>query len=305
MRIVTWLLVLAGIGIAVAGVAAILAQASSGVQPWSHELSDNFIFVKAIPFALGLGVVVGLLGGAGSRGARATRPDGAVRRFSRTSIFVHWAISLGFLLALPTGMWQYLGGILDVNAPLPLYLFYRVHYIGASIILFSLAAFLSYSWMSHDRSLLVPRGQWRLHLRGLMEELPRAIRSRLAGVLRVDLREAAPRPGTFTFYEKVVSFPSWTFVLTLITVTGLVKAVRFVIEMPGLFLFFNSTLHVSAMVLIVLKILDHLRYTLVEWPLMVAMVTGWLPARRPGTRRAPAAEPTGSSSAGALGRSDS
>jgi hypothetical protein len=150
----------------------------------------------------------------------------------------------------------------------------------------------------------VPRGQWRSHFRGLMEELPRAISSRVAGLLRVNLREAAPKPGTFTFYEKVVSFPSWTFVLALITVTGLVKAVRFVVEMPGLFLFFNSTLHVSAMVLIVLKVLDHLRYTVARWPMMVAMVTGWLPARRPGPRRAPATEPTGSSAAGALGGSD-
>jgi cytochrome b subunit of formate dehydrogenase len=305
MRIVTWLLVLAGLGIAVAGTAAILGQAASGAQPWSHELSDNFVFIKAIPFVLGLGVVVGLLGGAPSRGAGATRPDGAVRRFSRTSIFLHWVTALGFLLALPTGVWQYLGGILDVNAPLPLYLFYRVHYIGAAIILFSLAAFLSYSWMGRDRSLLVPRGQWRTHLRGLMDELPRMISSRIAGLLRVDLREAAPRAGTFTFYEKVVSFPSWTFVLVLITVTGLVKAARFEVELPGLFLYFNSTLHVTAMVLIVVKVLDHLRYTVARWPMMVAMATGWLPARRPDAQHAPAPGPTGSSPAGALGRSDS
>jgi cytochrome b subunit of formate dehydrogenase len=305
MRIITWLLVLAGLGIAIAGVAAVLGQATSGTQPWSHELSDNFVFIKTMPFTLGLGVVVGLLGGIGSPGARATRADGAVRRFSRTSIFLHWVIALGFLLALPTGLWQYLGGILDVNAPLPLYLFYRVHYIGASIILFSLAAFLSYTWMSRDRSLLVPRGQWRSHLRGLMEELPRAISSRIAGLLRVDLRDAAPKAGTFTFYEKVVSFPSWTFVLILITVTGIVKAARFVVEMPGLFLFFNSTLHVTAMVIIVVKVLDHLRYTVARWPMMVAMVTGWLPTRRSRTRRAPTAEATGSSAAEALGGSDS
>jgi cytochrome b subunit of formate dehydrogenase len=305
MRIVTWLLVLAGLGIAIAGGAAILGQAASGAQPWGNELSDNFVFIKAIPFVLGLGVVVGLLGGTPSRGAGATRPDGAVRRFSRTAMFLHWMIALGFLLALPTGVWQYLGGILDVNAPLPLYLFYRVHYVGAAIILFSLAAFLSHSWMSRDRSLLVPRGQWRTHLRGLMEELPRIISSRIAGLLGVNMRDAAPRAGTFTFYEKVVSFPSWTFVLVLITVTGLVKAARFGVELPGLFVFFNSTLHVTAMVIIVVKVLDHLRYTVARWPMMVAMVTGWLPPRRPDARRAPTPEPTGSSPAGALGGSDS
>ena len=280
MRILTLLLVLAGLGLAVAGVATILGQASAGAQPWSNELSDNFVFIKAMPFALALGVAVGLLGGSGARRRAATRTDGSVRRFSRTSILLHWLITLGFVLALPTGIWQYLGGILDVTAPVPLYTIYRFHYIGATLILFCLAAFLSYSWMSGDRSLLVPRGQWSSHLRGLMEELPRSIARRLAGLLGIDLREPAPAAGRFTFYEKVVSFPSWSFVLTLITLTGLVKAGRFVVEVPGLVLFISSTLHVAAMVLIILKVLDHLRYTIARWPLMVAITTGWLPARR-------------------------
>jgi cytochrome b subunit of formate dehydrogenase len=279
VRILSLLLVLAGLGIAVAGVAAILGQASTGAQPWSSELSDNFVFVKAMPFALGLGVALGLLGGSGARRRAATRADGSVRRFSWTSIFLHWLITIGFVLALPTGIWQYLGGILDVTAPFPLYTIYRVHYIGATIILFGVAAFVSYSWMSGDRSLLVPRGQWRSQLRGLMDELPRAIAGRVAGPLRVDMREPAPATGRFTFYEKVVSFPSWTFVLTLITLTGLIKAVRFLVEIPGLVLFLSSTLHVAAMVLIILKVLDHLRYTIARWPLMVAMTTGWLPRR--------------------------
>ncbi len=297
------LLALAGLGIAIAGISAILTQANSGVQPWSSELSDNFVFIKAMPFAVGLGVALGLLGGSGTTRRGATRRDGAVRRFSRTSIFLHWTITIGFLLALPTGIWQYLGGILDVNTPVPLYLFYRLHYIGATIILFSLGAYLTYSWMSGDRSLLVPRGEWRSHFRGLLEELPRSVASRIAGRLRVNMREPAPAAGRFSFYEKVVSFPSWTFVLALITLTGLVKAIRFVVEVPGIVLFFSSTLHVAAMVLIILKVLDHLRYTIARWPLMVAITTGWLPARQTADARAAAAERTGSA-ASALRGSD-
>lgn len=296
MRVLSLLLVLAGLGIAVAGGAAILAQASSGIQPWSPELSDNFIFIKTMPFALGLGVAVGLLGGSGARRRAATRADGSVRRFSRTSIFLHWLATLGFVLALPTGIWQYLGGILDVNLPIPLYSIYRFHYIGATVILFCLAAFVSYSWMTGDRSLLVPRGQWGSHLRGLMDELPRNIARRVAGPLRVNMRDQAPSPGRFTFYEKVVSFPSWTFVLALITITGLIKSVRFLIEIPGLVLFLSSTLHVAAMVLIIIKVLDHLRYTIARWPMMVAMTTGWMPRRRAAGDRV-AAEPSGSAAA--------
>jgi cytochrome b subunit of formate dehydrogenase len=295
VRIISLLLVLVGVGIAAAGVFTILGQAGTGIQPWSPELSDNFVFIKTMPFALGLGIAAGLLGGSGARRRNATRADGSVRRFSRTSILLHWLAALGFVLALPTGIWQYLGGILDVILPIPLYAIYRFHYIGATVILFCLAAFLSYNWMTGDRSLLVPRGQWGSHLRGLMDELPRTISRRVAGLLRVNMREPAPPAGKFSFYEKVVSFPSWTFVLVLITVTGLIKAVRFLVEIPGLVLFLSSTLHVAAMVLIIIKILDHLRYTIARWPMMVAMTTGWLPSRPGADRLTP--EPSGSAAA--------
>ena len=66
--------------------------------------------------------------------------------------------------------------------------------------------------------------------------------------------------------------------LALITLTGLVKAARYVLPVPGPILYGASTLHVAAMVLIVIKVLDHLRYTFARWPLVIAMATGW--ARR-------------------------
>jgi hypothetical protein len=302
VRIVTWLLVLAGLALAAVGIMAALGQASSGAQPWSNELSDNFVFIKALPFVLGLGVAVGLLM-ARTYGAK-VRSDGAVRRWSPGTVFGHWVLTLGFVLALPTGMWQYLGGILDVNLPIPIYLFYRVHYIGASIVLFAVTAFVSYLWMTGDRSLLVPRGQWKRHLLGLAYELPPSIRGRYAKLLRVDLSQPRPPAGKFAFYEKVVEFPSWSIILALITVTGLVKAARYVVPVPGFVLWLSSTLHVAAMVVIVIKLLDHLRYTLPRWPLMASMATTWLkegsaPARRQG------ATEHGGSAAGVVGGGDS
>jgi cytochrome b subunit of formate dehydrogenase len=228
------------------------------------------------------------------------RSDGAVRRWSPGTVFGHWVLTLGFVLALPTGMWQYLGGILDVNLPIPIYVFYRVHYIGASIVLFAAAAFVSYLWMTGDRSLLVPRGQWKRHLVGLAYELPPSIRARYAKLLRVDLSQPRPPAGKFTFYEKVVEFPSWSVILALITVTGLVKAARYVVPVPGFVLWLSSTLHVAAMVMIVIKLLDHLRYTFPRWPLMASMATTWVkegsaPARPQG------APEHGGSAAGVVG----
>jgi hypothetical protein len=298
MRIVAWLLVIVGLALTVFGVVTALGQASSGAQPWSNELSDNFVFIKALPFVLAFGVAIGLVM-ARTYGAK-VRSDGAVRRWSPGMVFGHWLLTLGFVLALPTGMWQYLGGILDVNLPIPLYLFYRVHYIGASIVLFAVAAFVSYLWMTGDRSLLVPRGQWARHLLGLAYELPPRIRGPYAKLLRIDLSQPRPPAGTFTFYEKVVEFPSWSIVLVLITITGLVKAARYLMPVPGLVLWLASTLHVAAMVVIVIKLLDHLRYTFPRWPLMASMATTWVKEGSVPAQRQGAAE-RGSSAAGAVG----
>ncbi len=274
----------AAIGVVVAAVAAyvILGQASSGAQPWDSELSDNFVFARSIPFVLALGVAVGLLR---RRSPRAEpRADGALRRFSPWTVAMHAVLTVGVLLALPTGAWQYFGGILDVIAPVPLFWFYRVHYVGAAIVLFSVAAFLTAWWSTGESSLLVPRGAWRAHLRGLVDDLPPALGRRVTRLFKVDMRLRPPARGRFSFYELVVSFPSWAFVLGLITVTGLVKAMRYATPVPGPVLYVASTLHVAAMVLIAAKVLDHLRYTLARWPLVVAMATGWW--------KEPAAQPT-------------
>jgi hypothetical protein len=302
MRIITWLLVVAGLVLTAVGVMTVVGQAGSGTQPWSNELSDNFMFIKALPFVLAFGFAVGMLM-ARTYGPK-VRSDGAVRRWSPGTVFGHAVLTLGFVLALPTGMWQYLGGILDVDLPIPLYLFYRVHYIGASIVLFAVAAFVSYLWMTGDRSLLVPRGQWARHLLGLAYELPPRIRGPYAKLLRIDLSQPRPPAGKFTFYEKVVEFPSWSIVLVLITITGLIKAARYVVPVPGLVLWLASTLHVAAMVVIVIKLLDHLRYTFPRWPLMASMATTWVREGSPPAQRQGATE-RGGSAAGVVGSGDS
>src|SRR5512141_558124 len=104
------LIALVATALTVVAVMAIVAQASTGAQPWGTELFDNFIFTRALPFILGLGVLFGFLGGwlYPVRPA-ARRADGAVRRFSPATIWLHALVAVAFLLAMPTGVWQYLG----------------------------------------------------------------------------------------------------------------------------------------------------------------------------------------------------
>lgn len=294
-----WILLAVAVAIAAFGAWAIAGQAASGTQPWSSELSDALVLAKAVPFALALGVAAGLLRG---RSRPERRADGSVRRFARWTVVMHGVTAAGFLLALPTGVWQYLGGILDAPFPLPvpLYVFYRVHYAGALVILFAAAAFLTAWWWRGERGLLVPRGGWTAHLRGLADELGRPTGPALARILRLDLRPRPPESGPFTFYEKVVSFPTWTFAIGLITVTGLVKAMRYVFPVPGPVLYWSSAFHVMAMVVIMLKTLDHIRYTIRDPGMLAAMATGWLPARGPRTvSAAPSPAPSAAGTGGA------
>jgi hypothetical protein len=174
------LLLLVGVVLTLVGAVVIAAQALSGAQPWGPTLSDNMIFAKSIPFTLGLGVVIGAVAGLAPGVGRIERraSDGAVRRFGRLALAMHWIAAVGFLLALATGFWQYLKGILDVESPVYMPYVYRTHYIGATLLLLTMSTMVTYWLVSGVRGLLPPKGQKIRHLCGLAHELPRALGAR-------------------------------------------------------------------------------------------------------------------------------
>lgn len=282
----------------VAGAIGIAIQLASGAQPWGPTLADNMVFAKAIPFTLGFGValgtVAGLAPGVGTVRRRAATgpgspagPDegreagGAVRRFSTLTVVMHWIAAVGFLLALVTGVWQYLKGILDVESPVFMPYVYRVHYLGATLLLVAMSTMVAYWLVGGVGGLIPPRGQRIRHLRGLAHELPRPLGSTLAVLLGLNMRREPPPTEQFTYYETTVSFPTWIVLLGLVTITGVLKAMRYVYPIPGDLLWWASTLHVASMVLLAAKTLDHLRYVFApgRWSLLTSMATGWMPAR--------------------------
>jgi cytochrome b subunit of formate dehydrogenase len=277
------LLLLIGIVVTLVGAAAIAAQKLSGAQPWGQTLSDNMIFAKSIPFTLGLGVVIGAVAGLapGVSQVRRRDSDGAVRRFSGLALAMHWIGALGFLLALATGFWQYLKGILDVESPVFMPNVYRVHYVGATLLLLAISTMVTYWLVSGVRGLLPPKGQKIRHLRGLAHELPSALGGTLAVLVGLNMRRQPPPTEQFTYYETTVSFPIWLVLLGLVTLTGVLKAMRYVYPISGEILWWCSTLHVASLVLLAVKSLDHLRYVLApgRWHLMTAMVSGWMRER--------------------------
>jgi cytochrome b subunit of formate dehydrogenase len=283
------LLVVAALAVVVAAVV-IALQVFSGAQPWGMLLTDNLVFARSIPFTLGLGVAFGAYRALGREPPGIQQKDGALRRFAPGTAAMHWVTAAAVVVALITGAWQYLKGLLAVNSRVDMPLVYRIHYLAATVLLFATAHFVTYWLMSETRQpLLVPKGQWIRHLRGTAHELPRPIGGALAAVLGLDMRRQPPPVGEFTYYEKAVSFPIWGVLLVVIVLTGVLKAMRYIYPIPGDLVWWVSAVHVGAMVALMVKLLDHLRYVLApsRWPLLVASFTTWV-SREYATRRHPA-----------------
>jgi cytochrome b subunit of formate dehydrogenase len=277
-RTSAWALLAAGLVLTLLAGVQVAGVALGPTQPWSPLLRDNVVFALALPFLLGLGLVLGTTQALLAELPRVERRAGWVRRFAPGTVLAHWINALAFLLGLATGSIQYLTGLLNVPPPMPLFQVYRLHYVAASVMVLVATTFVTHRLLTADYRLLPPRGQWTRHLRGLAGELPPSLRATLLWALGLRRDRAAPPAGQFTYYEKTVDFPLWTILLAAILLTGALKAMRYVYPLPGPVVHVASVIHVVAMVLLALKLLDHLRYMLwpSRWPLLRAMLTTWV-----------------------------
>jgi cytochrome b subunit of formate dehydrogenase len=279
-RTIAWTLLAVGVLLTLLGAVQVYAQATAPAQPWSPLLRDNVVFAKTLPFLIGLGLLLGAVQALLADPPRVTTRPGWIRRFAPGTVAAHWVNALGFLLALATGSVQYLTGILSQPPPVPLWQVYRLHYVGASLMVLVATAWVTHRLLLADYRLLPPRGGWTRHLRGLAAELPGPLGGALLYTLGLSRGRAAPPTGQFTYYEKTIDFPIWTILLALILVTGVIKAMRYLYPLPGEVVHVVSVIHVVAMFLLALKLLDHLRYMLVpgRWALLRAMLTTWVSA---------------------------
>jgi thiosulfate reductase cytochrome b subunit len=277
-----WIVLGIAVLLLVVGIGLNLAQAGSSAQPWGQSLFDNFLLARMIPFVLGLGVAVGLARAIGWQ-------PRANERFASSTVLLHWLATLAVLVGLATGAWQYLKGLLDVPSPVSMPLVYRLHYLAAMLLLFTMAVLVTDWLLRREGALKVQSGQWIRNLRGLAHELPRPLGALLGYLVGLDMRRAPPPIEQFTPYEKIISFPTWVIALGLIVITGLLKAMRYIYPIPGDVLYWASAIHVGAMVLLGIKVLDHLRYVLApsRWTLFKPMYGS------PSDQRSPTPQPVG------------
>jgi len=272
------LLVVLGVVLLGAAIVVDLLYLLSGNQPWGQLLGDNFWFARTLPFTIGLGIVVGYWKASADPYGTERRADGAIRRFTRGTVWLHALAAIAVVVLIATGGWQYLKGLLDAETPIYMGTVYRVHYIAASLLIGTTAAFVTDWLMTGKRGLTPGKGQMIRSLRGLAHELPRPIGSMLAYGLGLNLRRAAPPTEQFSWYQRLIGFPWWELSIGLVLLTGVIKALRYIYPIPGDVLYWISAVHVGAGVLLALKFLDHLRYVLApsRYPLMASMWSGWV-----------------------------
>jgi hypothetical protein len=268
---------LAGVILFAVGVGLSYTEWASGVQPWGQLLADNFLFARSLPFTIGLGLAVGYWRASGWRWGTQHKGQ-AMRRFAPSTVFLHALAGVALVALIATGGWQYLKGLLGSDSPIYMGTVYRVHYLAATLLIFVTITVLTDWLLRGESALTIGKGQFIRGMRGLAHELPRPLGTTIGYALGLDLRRTPPPTEEFTYYERIVSFPTWELAVGLIIITGVIKAMRYVYPIPGDVLYWTSAVHVGAGVLLGLKLLDHLRYVLApsRWPLMVSMATGWI-----------------------------
>src|SRR5438067_877074 len=131
-------LVALGVVLLVIGLGASYAEWAAGTQPWGQLLGDNFLFARSLPFTIGLGIVVGYWKAASTGFGTIRRPsDRAIRRFARSTVWLHALSGISLVALIVTGGWQYLKGLLDADTPMYMGTVYRIHYIAASLLVFA------------------------------------------------------------------------------------------------------------------------------------------------------------------------
>src|SRR5918911_1917445 len=193
------ILLILGVVVLAVGLGVSYTEWASGTQPWGQLLGDNFLFARSLPFTIGLGIVFGFWRATGWHWGPEVRA-GAVRRFAPSTVILHALAGVSLLVLIGTGGWQYLKGLLDADSPIYMATVYRIHYVAASLLIFTTAAFVT-DWLLRGENALTPgKGQGVRSMRGLAHELPGPLGSTLGYVLGLNLKRQPPATEEFTYY---------------------------------------------------------------------------------------------------------
>ncbi len=246
----------------------------------------NVAFARVLPFGAGLGAAIGLL--QRLRRKRGTALLNAqVQRHDRSTVLVHWLVAIGMILGTVTAALL----LRWVPRFLPLEVIYLLHFAASAMVVVGLAHHLTYEGVGGGRALLVR--SWGEVKSALAEafgylgvfgregaafglQLPSGLRRRMASLLKRLGIEVAPE-GKFVATERVISYPGWAVLVGLLTLTGLVKALRYLYPMPGPLLQLTTWLHDALAIWVVVWFVIHVLPVIVipaNWPMLRSIFTG-------------------------------
>jgi cytochrome b subunit of formate dehydrogenase len=273
----------------------------------SDLYANAVLFVRAVPFLIGIGLAVGLLQALGRR-SRSEIVNGQIRRHELSVVIMHWLIVVGMILLWFTAALMLPGVLFDlaerllgadrlaelentlkVSRPVSLGTLYVLHYIGSAIVLFVAFNHLALHLVGGDRGLLPKKGDTSQTLGIIIGyagvfgpdgaafkiPLPKGLRNSVANVLAAIGIKPEPA-GKYLATERVVSYWPAAILTGVLLVTGVIKAIHYLYPIPGSWRQFLTIVHdLSGVVLLVWLVLHVAAVVLVpgHWPLLKSMFT--------------------------------
>lgn len=261
-----------------------------GAMPQNALFRTTLFFAQALPFAIGLGILVGLYRlRIGSEQESSNAPGDVVRRHSWTDVGLHWLNALGFLLGLGTAAML----LRWVNRILDLQLIYVFHYVGSIFIAYVFVNFVTHSLVGGYLGLWpklrdIPDALGELvgYLSIFGEpgafgiRLPRKIANPIARLCVTFGLRKPQEAGKYLATEKVLSFPIWSILASLILISGLVKTLRYTWPIPTGVVSLATWVHDLTSIAILVWLIVHVASTTLiprNWPLFKSMLTTKVP----------------------------
>ncbi|HIH36816.1 MAG TPA: hypothetical protein HA232_02780 [Methanocellales archaeon] len=252
------------------------------------------LFAQALPVVIVLGFILGLLRGRSAR-KKPMVPviaNGKVKRHPVSILFEHWTHTVGCIMCIITAIFLLLGtrfGLLEAFSPF--LMAYKLHFIGAGILVFASLFYIVNHALSGDREILPTMSDFKdsiaetmaimgvigdgafFGIRGLY--LPEKIKRPLANLLaKIGVTEP-PHAGKWLPIERV-EIPAWAVLVGAIILTGIVKTLRYTRELSPTLVHIATKLHLIVAILILLLLIVHILTAAVippSWPLFRSMLT--------------------------------
>jgi cytochrome b subunit of formate dehydrogenase len=272
-----------------------------GWPPQTALFNDALFLARAAPFLIAAGILAGIVQArAAARGGGDAILGDKVRRHDMSTLLAHWMNAVGLILGLVTGA-MILGW---TERALELRLVFVIHYFGAALTLFAIFNHLSRHGVSGGTG-LIPKSF--SVIRDVIGELleytglfgpegaalrlpwPKAIRQPIAKYVKALLGYKPSEHDKYLATEQILSYPPWATLIILITVTGLIKVMKYVYVIPGPVVATATAIHdLTALALGVMLVIHLLPLLLVpaNWPLLLSMFKTTVP-RQYAERRHP------------------